>query len=188
MSAIFDTQNGPQPGFDRNSIPLKFGLMSGFISMFATTICFLYFLKINYLLFMVTMFLTFLIPVIFFIVTGVKQRKAMGGFIEVKDAFRAIFIVILISTIISSIYGLIYAKFIDPEAMTRVKENTLAFFERMNMPQEQIDEQMARMDKEIADSTSAGKLLYATAKNIVIQSIIGLICALIIKKTPQNAQ
>lgn len=173
----------PQELESRFAIPIRYGLMAGFIAMFLTTVGFLYVLKASYFGFLgVTLLLPFVSSIIIYILAGIKQRTAMGGYINIKDAFQAIFVVILISTIISSVYGVIYAKFIDPECMERMKEATLAFFEKAKMPQASIDEQMKKIDDQVNGSLSPGKLLYSFASSVVLQSIVGLICALIIKK------
>lgn len=181
MSDLFQPQE--QPVLENKfAIPVRYGFLVAFVSMFLTTVSFLYVLKWNFIAFGVAGFLMFLVPVILYGVAAARQRKAMGGYITMKEAFQAIFIVILISTIISAIYGLIYVKYIDPECMVRMKESATALFEKMNAPQANIEEQMKGIDKQIEGSTSPAKLLYATAKSIIINSIFGFICALIVKR------
>jgi hypothetical protein len=181
MTETTNTPIAEQPE-NRFAIPVRYGLITGFVSMFLTTVSFLYVLKMSFIAFGIAGFLMFLVPVILYGVAGARQRKAMGGYISIKDAFQAIFVVILISQLISAVYGLIYVKYIDPECMERMKESALAFFEKMKMPQASIDEQMKGIEEQVDGSLAPAKLLYSFAKSIVIHSIFGLICALIVKK------
>jgi hypothetical protein len=181
MSDVFNA-DAPQQLENKFAIPIRYGLMTGFVSMFLTTVSFLYVLKYSFIAFGVAGFLMFLVPVILYGVAGARQRKAMGGYISIKEGFQAIFIVILISQAISAVYGIIYTKYIDPECMERMKESALTMFEKMKMPQASIDEQMKGITEQVEGSLKIGKLLYSFAQSIIIHSIFGLICALIIKK------
>lgn len=184
MSQIFEVKNSESNElFNRFAIPVRYGLMVGFILMFLTTVTFLYIMKWNFWAFSGAGFMMFLIPVIFYGIAASKQKKEMGGAISLKDAFQTAFVVILISQLISGIYGLIYIKYIDPDCMIRMKETMLEFFESMkNMPQESIDQQMKNMDEQIDGSTKPSILLYSTAKSIIIHSIFGFIAALIVSR------
>lgn len=185
MSEVFQAE--PQTDGGKYTIAIRYGLMVGFISMFLTTVTFLYILKLHFFAFSAAGVMMFIIPVIFYGIAATRQKKAMGGFISIKEAFQTIFIVILISQVISTIYGLIYVKYIDPGCMERMKESMLSFFESMkSMPQESIDEQMAKMDERINESTSVSKLLFSFAQSIIIHSIFGFIAALIVKKERPN--
>ena len=190
MSEIFEIpSNTTAEPVNKFAIPIRYGLMVGFISMFLTTITFLYILKLHFLAFTAAGFLMFAIPVVFYFITAKQQQKAFGGYIALKDAFQAVFIVILISLTISTIYGLIYVKYIDPSCMDRVKESIVAFFESSkNVTQETIDAQIEKMDAQALDSTAPGKLLYSFAQSIIINSIFGFIAALIVSRKKPVAQ
>jgi hypothetical protein len=164
------------------AIAIRYGLMTGFISMFLTTINFLYLLKINYIAFLIGGFLMFVVPIIFYGIVGLKQRKILGGFISIRDAFQAIFIVILISMTINTIYGLIYNHFIDPDFINRMKDSMIDFFGSLKMPEEQLDEIMKKVDEATASVTKPSKIFFSYAQGIIFQSIFGFIVALIIKK------
>lgn len=184
MSEVFETET-IEPA-SKYAIAIRYGLMVGFISMFLTTVSFLYMLKLHFLAFSASGVMMFVVPIIFYWIAASRQRKALGGFITMKEAFQVIFIVILISLAISTVYGLIYTKYIDPDCMVRMKEAMLDFFESMgSMPQDSIDEQMKRMDETIETSAKPSKLLYSFAQSIIIHSIFGFIVALIVKKERQ---
>jgi hypothetical protein len=58
--------------------------------------------------------------------------------------------------------------------------------EGMKAPQEKIDEAAANFDKQASDSLKPGVLLYSYAKSLVITSIFGFICALIVRRRPKQ--
>jgi hypothetical protein len=180
-NSVFENTAQPSSDFNRFSIPIKWGLIIGLLSCILATINFMFIIN-NYVAFLVFTFVMYVVTIILYGVTGVQQRKAMGGYITFKEAFQAIFLAILISTIITSVYGVIYTKFIDPTVVDRIKEGTLAFMENMNVPEEKLDQTAADIDQQFEDSLKPGKLLYAIAKSLIISSIFGFICALIVKK------
>lgn len=167
--------------FNRWSIPVKWGLIIGIVSCVLATVNFMFVLN-SYMAFLAVSFLIYIATVIFYGVAGAQQRKAMGGYITFKDAFQAIFIVILISSIITTIYGIVYTKFIDPSVIDRIKEGTLGFMEKTNVPVEKIDEAAEDFDKRTVDSLKPGNILFSFAKSLVVSSLLGFICALIVKK------
>lgn len=170
----------------QHAIAIRYGLMTGFISMFLTTVSFLYILKWNYIAFLVASFFMFITPIVLYGVAATRQKKVLGGFISIKDAFQVIFIVVLISLAISTVYGLIYNKYIDPDFMIRMKEAMVGFFEQIKMPQDKIDEVVKNMDDASATASSASKIIYSFAQAIIVQSIFGFIVALIVRKEKPN--
>lgn len=189
-NSVFDQQIPAQPETNRNAIALRYGLMTGFIGMFLSTINNLYLLKSNYVLFIISSLLVsaFIVPVTFYSISVKRQRDLLGGFISIKEAFRVVFIVVLISVLISAVYGVIYVKWIDPEYVERMKESTYAFMERQHVPQETIDAKMTEFDENLAKSTRPGNFLFSTASLIILQSIFGFIVAMIMKRDPGTAQ
>jgi hypothetical protein len=181
--------------FNRFSVPVKWGILVGVISIILTTVNFLFIIEYYpvflsvvssliyiILIYIIPIVLIYIISIVLYGVAGAQQRKAMGGYIDLKEAFQAIFIVILISSIISTIYGIVYVKLIDPSVMDVIKSNTLAFMERMNVPEEKLDQTAADFDREVAQGFKPGRLLYSFARQLVVQSIFGFICALIVRK------
>jgi hypothetical protein len=185
MSQIFETQEIAPEQQNKYAFGIRYGLMSGFVMMFITTIGFLYILKSSFVAFSILSVFTYVIPIIpliFYVIAAKRQKSLQGGFISVKEAFQVMFIAILITVAIFTIYGLIYNKYIDPECSDRMKDGALSFFEKLKMPQDQIDAQMKKIEEQTNDSTKISKLFYSIAQSIIIHSIFGFIAALIIKK------
>ncbi len=168
----------------RFAIPIRYGMMAGFITMFLTTINFLYLLNISYPAFMVGGFLMFVAPIVFYFLVAKRQRAIMGGSLGLKDTFQAIFIVVLISSTIAAVYGMIYNNFIDPDFVSRMKKVMQDFFMQSKMPEEKIDEILANVDSATSGAKSISRTLYGFAQGIILQSLIGFIVALVMKKEP----
>ncbi len=165
----------------KTGIPLKWGILTGFIAILLTTVNYTFLLS-NYAVFIGFNFVIFGVTLVLYGIAGIQQRKALGGYITLREAFSAIFVVILISSLFSTIYGVLYVKVIDVHAIEKVKEGTVAFLERVNAPEEKIDEAVTAFETEAAESTKPARLLFSFAKQLVIQSIFGFICALIVRR------
>jgi len=183
MSNTDQYDKGPEvtTAFNRWAIPVKWGILAGLFSVILTTVNFMFIIG-NYPFFLATSFVIYVVVILFYFFAGVQQRRAFGGYISLKEAFRTIFIVILISGLISTVYGILYVKLIDPGVMDTIKESTMAFLERVGTPPEKIDETVEAFDREAARGMQPARLLYAFAQQIIVQSIFGFICAFIVKR------
>src|ERR1043165_6375526 len=141
---VFESPQSMMPA-KRFDIPVKWGFIIGIIGIIMITVENMFLIK-NYYMFMGGYIVIFIITVILYGIVGGQQRKAMGGYISFKDAFQAIFVAILISVSLTTIYSIIYVKLIDPGMMDKIKETTLAFMESMKVPQDKIDKTAADFD------------------------------------------
>lgn len=165
----------------RFAVPVKLGLIAGLLKIIISTIQYQFFSE-NLMVTGVIVFLSFTVGVIFLFMTGVQQRKTMGGFIEIKQAFQAIFVAILIIVTLNYLYDLIYQLFIDPGLADRIQAASMSMAENLGTPEESLDEmRVAFEEKDISKLGFADHLL-AYFTQIVWYSIIGFICAAIVKK------
>jgi len=171
----------PQPA-DKFGIAIRYGLLTGFVSIFLYTVNYLYLLKAGYGYFLIVGMLSFFVTIAFYVIAATKQRKAMGGFIEIKDAFQVIFVVILISVIMKLIYEVIYVKYIDPGSVERTKEAFITFMERFTKGQNS-DEMRAKMEETSKGGMSVKAFIFQFCSSVIGNSIAGLLVALIVKRT-----
>ncbi|MDC0629089.1 DUF4199 domain-containing protein [Flavobacteriaceae bacterium] len=127
----------------------------------------------------------FLVVVVYGVLTAIKSRTSLGGFISFKQAFTSYFITIAIGTLIATIVGIAIFTFIDPEAATYLNEQILLLtkqtMERFGMPQEAM--QAALYEAAKKDNFSLGMQSQAFVFRLAFYAVIGLIVALIVKKT-----
>ena len=127
----------------------------------------------------------FLVVVVYGVLTAIKSRTSLGGFISFKQAFTSYFITIAIGTLIATIVGIAIFTFIDPEAATYLNEQILLLtkqtMERFGMPQEAMQAALDEAAKK--DNFSLGMQSQAFVFRLAFYAVIGLIVALIVKKT-----
>ena len=130
----------------------------------------------------------FLVVVACGVVSAVKSRTILNGFISFKQAFTSYFITIAIGTLIATVVGIAIFTFIDPEAATYLNEQILLVtkqtMQRFGMPQEAM--QAALEEAATKDNFSLGMQSQAFAFRLAFYAVIGLIVALIVKKTDEK--
>ncbi len=128
--------------------------------------------------------LLFLLVVVMGIISAVKSKKLLGGFISFKDAFTSYVITVAIGTLISTLVGIVVFNFIDPEAAQELNEKimiaTKESMESFGAPAESIQEQMKKMQD--TDNFAIGKQVQNYVIGLAIYCVFGLIGAAIVKK------
>ncbi|WP_138434287.1 DUF4199 domain-containing protein [Winogradskyella algicola] len=131
-----------------------------------------------------------ILVIIFGIISAVKARNIMGGFISFKDAFTAFFLTIVIGIVIPALVGLVIFNFVDPEAATvlqeKIIESQLRMMENWGAPQETIDEALKQIEAQGSFFTITNTLK-SIAYQLIGFSVVGLIVALVVKKSDPNA-
>lgn len=134
--------------------------------------------------------LLLILIIVFGIISASKSKKIQEGFIEFKDAFSSYFITVAVGIIISMIINILIFNFIDPEAAILLKEKTiessLEVMRSFGAPEEAIANSLEQMEAQ-KNQYAIGPQLQSSAIFLIIQAIIGLIVALIIKRPRQNA-
>lgn len=169
------------PEFRRFDIPIKMGLLIALMKIILSTVQYQFFLT-SWGMTMAITVLSFILGALLLGVTGNMQRKAMGGYITIKEAFQCIFVAILIIVVLNSLYDFIYIKYIDPDMILKIKESSMGFAEKMGAPQESLDKMEKQFDEQSAEKTDLNKQFVGFLSQIVMYSIVGIIIAAIVKK------
>ena len=69
-------------------------------------------------------FVGFITVIVLLFICGINYRKRNGGFVEMKDAFKAMFIAVLIFELLYAVFTLIYLKYIDPGFFGKFRNST----------------------------------------------------------------
>lgn len=118
----------------------------------------------------------------------IDMRKKIGGFWSFKEALSSIFLMFFVQAVIVFSFTIIFAKFIEPAYVIKMKEITQAsatqMFEKLGMDQDKIDEAMTQMDKtsEAQFNPGIGDALKSLAFISIAYFIGALIFAAIFKK------
>jgi hypothetical protein len=128
-------------------------------------------------------FLTVVIA--FGVVAAKRAKKNNAGLISFKEAFVNYFLTIAVGTAISAVVGIIIFNVVDPEAAAHLNEQILLkskqMMEGFGMPQEAMATALDEASKK--DNFSIGSQLQSYVFSLALYAIIGLIVALIVKKT-----
>jgi hypothetical protein len=166
----------------RNKMAVTYGAILGLIYIVLTTVNYL--TVANFILFYVMKLLSY---VLFIVIVGIFARmirNANGGFIEFKEVFGSIFLMVLVAGFMTYLYNYIYMYVIDPDLMVKMKDASLQFMEKSKATDEQLDKTASDFDKQIADAKklNIGKSLLYFLGSVVLDCLFGLIPAAIVKK------
>lgn len=130
--------------------------------------------------------LTFLIPLGVAIWLCFDLRKKIGGFWNFKQATTGIFIMFLVSYLLSTVGNLAFSTFIEPDSVNKMKtvfvNATTEMMKKQNVDQEKIDKQIEAMDGKFEDNKSVGKIVKGLGIAIIIDFVLALIFAAMFKK------
>jgi len=133
----------------------------------------------------------FVVIIIFGIISAIKSKKMQNGIISFKEAFSSYFITVAIGIIISMLISIILFNYVDPEAAITLKEKTIEatiqLMRNFNAPEEAVEQTLEQMEAQ-KNQFSILPQLQSNAIFLVIQALIGLIIALIVKRNPETVE
>lgn len=127
-------------------------------------------------------FVGYAVVLILLLVSGFQLRKRNGGFIEIKEAFKILFLSVLVFELFYALFNFIYIKYIDPEFFHKLRNSTEVLLQKSNQPQDKIDEVLKRMDDQAAANVNILDVFKTYLISISISGVFALIFALIVKK------
>ena len=125
------------------------------------------------------------VVITFGVVAGIQAKNNNSGFLSFKGAFVNYFLTIAVGTAISAVVGIVIFNVVDPEAATHLNEQILLkskqMMEGFGLPQEAIATALDEASKK--DNFSIGSQVQSYVFSLALYALIGLIVALIVKKT-----
>ena len=120
------------------------------------------------------------IVVLLFFLAAVARKKQLGGFASLRELFGTIFIVILITEFCFAVFNIVYLRYIDPGYLERFGRQTLAWMQQSNVPEKELEtfRQALQEQKQVG----IGTLVFGFAQAVIVDSVLGLIIAFILKK------
>ncbi len=174
--------------FKENNVPTKspseiavgYGLIGGAVFVIYSLLLFITDMVANGgIAFAIFNFLFSLFLMVLFGVLAIRQRrKTQGGYISFGEGFIVALGAMVLSVIISSLFSYIYIQLIDPDMVDRLVRSSAKMMQKFNMPQEEIEKQLAEMPKRFE---LQGQLI-GLLVNAVLSAILSLICAATMKK------
>lgn len=136
----------------------------------------------NPVMFGLWIFLSYIVVLILLLVSGFQLRKNMGGFIELKEAFKGMFIAVLIFELFFAVYNFIYLKYVNPNFYYQLKDATEAFLENNKQSADQIRKTLDSIDVDAPKKMNFIDFLRSYLSFVAISGIFAFIFGLIIKR------
>ena len=161
---------------------LKWGVIIGAVY------CIFLFLRYNQgngnpIMFGLWTFVGYVTVLILLLICGIRRKKKLGGYIDLKNAFQTMFVAVLGFEFIYMAFNFLYLKFIDPHFFENFRAAMEDMLEKANVSTDEINERLKNFDKDAAKNMNLGSSLTSFAFSIMISGIFALIFALIIRKT-----
>ena len=141
-----------------------------------------YFGERNTLMFTAIAFCGFISAMVLLIISGFQARKAMGGFIELKEAFKVMFIAVLIFEFFFALYNFIYLKYINPDFFYHFRDATEDFLREAKQPQADIDRTLRSIDVDAPRKMNLFDFLKGYLTWVAVSGALAFLFALIVKK------
>ena len=166
----------------RNQMALKYGVLAGFIYILIFTGVGV--LVGNFIAYNAMRLVGYVLYMVIFGVFATQIRKANGGYLEFKDTFGAVFVMILAANVLYFIYSYVYFKVINPHFLEQMKGSVMTFMENMHAPDDKIEKSMHDFDQQIAESQSfnLSKTLMGFFGFLILDSLFGMLVAVIVRK------
>ena len=158
------------------SVGLKYGVMTGLIGAVLTMINFIMG-NFDAIWIMFAVGLAIYIGAI--ILAHKEFKRHNGGFMTYGQGVLIGTLTVFIAGLIGGLFSFIYISYIDPNILEEMKEMQIAMMEKFGVPEEQMDEAIAKIEAE----TTAGNQLKSGLINGVVS---GLILSLIVSAFTKN--
>ncbi len=115
-------------------------------------------------------------------------RKANGGYWNFSIALKSIFMMLAISTIISTIGTQLYVNFVNPTLQEKVVTHTInvtiEYMEKNNVPDEVIDSKIAELEKQVDSigKITLGQIFKGLAITLMFQFVFALLLSALTKR------
>jgi hypothetical protein len=162
------------------SIGLRYGLITG-VLYFILLFCRFKFFSSDPRYFVLCAAVSYFIIIMMYLFTAIARKRELGGYAAMKEIFTSVFIVILITELSYIIFNLVYLKVVDPFFWQNFQASTHAKLQMEHYTPEQIDQQMKGF-KDMENQSATGSLIKGYGVSVVIDSIFGLIFAIILRK------
>lgn len=130
------------------------------------------------------------IPILVAVLGGLKQKKALGGFMSFGEALKTVFLICVIGSLLSTLFNYLLLNFIDVPFQQALAQETAVVQEKMMRKFGASD---ATIEKSVADTLNGnnytiGRIMLGYAFGLIFWFIISLIIAAIIKKNKPEFQ
>jgi hypothetical protein len=160
---------------------VKWGVIIGIVYCILLALRY-YFGERNTILFTLLTFSGFVVVMIILLVSGFRERKELGGYLELKEAFKVMFISVLIFELFYALYNFIYLKYVNPNFFYHFRDATEDFLREAKQPQADIDKTLRSIDVDAPKKMNVFDFLKTYFMWVAVSGIVAFLFALIVKK------
>jgi hypothetical protein len=128
-----------------------YGVIFGVLSIIMNLLIYIFDVNMFSISFGILSFLVFLIAIpATFVILGtnnLRAKYALNREISYMDAVLTGLVILIIGFLISNLYSYVFNHYLDPEYMKAQMQKLVEVLEKYNLPQEKIDETMAKTEK-----------------------------------------
>ncbi|MEH6306015.1 DUF4199 domain-containing protein [Olivibacter sp. CPCC 100613] len=130
----------------------------------------------------------FFLPLVLAILFTFRLRRKIGGYWSFRQAVIGVFFMLLVASVISSISGFVFEKYVEPDMreryMRNIANNSIEYMEKSGADAEQIDAQLEKIDEQIekAGEVNVVNSLRGLLISIIVVFVIALIFGALFKK------
>lgn len=167
---------------DRNKMALMYGALLGAIHVVVSTGANM--TVDNMIIFNSSKFVAYLAYMIILAFLAVKIRKANGGYIEFREMFGAIFVMLLVAGLITYVYNYVYTTIIIPDFTERLTNASLKLLEDSKLADDVVEEKVQQLKEQMKSAQNMGfsRQMLNFLSTIVVDCLFGLIVCAIVKK------
>ena len=136
----------------------------------------------NVIMFALWTFLGYLVTLILLLVAGFQLRKSLGGYVELKQAFKSLFIAVLIFELVYLLFTYIYLKLVNPDFYYQLKVATEAFLEQTKQSDASVRKMVDSIDVDIPKKMNGLDAVKTYLFWVAISGIFAFLFALIVKR------
>ena len=168
---------------------LKWGLIISavylvllFLRYYLGATSFLYFFGLTFVGYTAVLVLLFL--------CGYRHRRENGGWVEMKEAFKSMFIAVLIFELVYILFTFIYLKYIDPAFFDKLRDSAENVLVAVKQPQSDSDKILNNIDlmKEQSKNMGVFDFIRSYLTYVGITGLFALLFAFILKRQPPVAR
>jgi hypothetical protein len=132
------------------------------------------------------MFAGYVAVLVLLFLCGTRLRRDNGGWIEMREVFKAMFIAVLIFEAFFTVTYFIYLKYIDPGFFETFRTNSENLLIAAKRPQKEIDDLITAMDasRDQIMNSSAFDLIKTYLYYVGVTGLFAILFAFIIKRKP----
>ncbi len=174
---------------DAGRFGIRWGLLIGGVYLVFLFIRY-YFGATNTILFGLMTLVSYAVVLVLLFFCGRNYRKENGGYAEMKELFKVLFIAVLIFEFVFASFTFVYLKFIDPQFFDKLRASTEALLVQARQPQSQIDKTLKDMDMlaQRSRTFTIFDFLKSYLYYVGITGLFALFYAFLLKKKPIGIQ